>query len=85
MNKYYKNMPDVKISADLSKVKHRCVCGHSVIFPANKDKEWMMCGWCGHRIYRDADRQAKWDAKCKMENFRYQFSQYLKAFKVSVK
>ena len=79
MKSYYKNLKDVKLMDDLSKCKYKCKCGHSVIFPADRKREWTVCGWCGCRIFKDPEKQKQWNAKCEKEDFRVKFNNYLKS------
>lgn len=82
MNKY--KMFDQRLANELSKCKVKCRCGHSVIVPSGKS-EWVICGWCGHRIFRDQSKQSSYDKKCDFEEFRFKLNGYLKNYSNGVR
>ena len=41
---------DEKIIKELTKLKHKCKCGHTMIIPLFKDK--IICSHCGHYVYK---------------------------------
>lgn len=47
-----------------------------VVAPKGKG-EYIICTWCGGRLYRDLEAQKKWDAKCECEEFRFNFAKFL--------
>lgn len=65
------------VDDNLSKFRRVCKCGrHCVVAPKGKG-EYIICTWCGGRLYRDLEAQKKWDAKCECEEFRFRFAKFL--------
>ena len=42
----------------------KCKCGHSVIFPNKEDR--IICGWCGHYVYKNDKAKFKYKLKEEM-------------------
>lgn len=58
------------IADNLAKGKRKCRCGHIVIVPISKKYDYVLCNWCGGRMYSDPLLQKEHDKKCEQEEFR---------------
>lgn len=46
-----------KIANELSKIRHKCSCGHTVYIPQRN--EFVYCDWCFRRVYKDEKTKFK--------------------------
>ena len=56
MKRSYKE--DSKYFDELTKYRHKCKCGHSIIMTPKTTKK--LCKWCGHYVYineREKERE----------------------------
>lgn len=53
----------------LSLLKKRCKCGHTQVVPYSTKREYVLCSWCGSRLYRDDSKQLVYDNKVKKDEF----------------
>lgn len=68
-----------KVEEELIKCRRLCKCGHSVtVAPGLIRGEYIICTYCGGRMYKDLSKQKQHDKKVKRENFRFNFVKYLK-------
>lgn len=58
------------IADNLAKGKRKCRCGHTVILPIFKNCDYVICNWCGGRMYYDVVLQKEHDKQCEREEFR---------------
>lgn len=50
--------------------KRTCTCGHTMaIYPTMK-KDYIVCSWCGRKVFKDIERQKEHDEKVKRDEFR---------------
>lgn len=59
-----------RLSNERSKYRRLCSCGHSVIITPTCKTEWIICGWCHKKIYKDLEKQKEQDKLVERENFR---------------
>ena len=50
-------------------LKKECKCGHRKLVPYSSKYEYVLCNWCGARLYYDDNKQQEWDKKVAKENF----------------
>lgn len=56
-----------KLFQEYSKYRYYCSCGHTVlIFPMEK-REKKLCSHCGKYVYKDKEKQKKYNFKIKMK------------------
>lgn len=55
-----------------STYKRKCSCGHSVsTLPIHVyKKDFVICTWCGKKVFKDIEKQTEHDEKLKKEDFR---------------
>ena len=46
-----------KYCNEIQKFKVECKCGHRVMIPFGKD--FKICNWCGHKVYRNKNLEFK--------------------------
>lgn len=46
-----------KYCNEVQKFKVACKCGHKVMIPYNKGSK--VCGWCGHKVYKNGFEKFK--------------------------
>jgi len=54
------------------KYRSRCKCGHSVCNAPGFKKEYIICNWCGSRIYKDPKKQDEYDKRTAKNEFAYE-------------
>lgn len=62
-----------KLETENSKYKKTCSCGHVMVVYPNVRKgyrNYVICRWCGKRVYRNAELQKQQDEQVKKEAFR---------------
>ena len=59
MNKNSKKMmmKEIMLEKEMSKYKHKCKCGHTVILIK---KQFAICNHCGRPVFRDAQAEFKY-------------------------
>lgn len=69
MNRNYRNLSD-RLYNEKVEFTRKCSCGHSIaIYPTMK-KEYIVCGWCHKKVFKDLEKQREQDEKVERENFR---------------
>lgn len=57
----------------------QCQCTNRVPLKAFRIfVDYSVCNWCGRRVYKDKEKQKKYDEQLKKETFEKQLKQYLK-------
>lgn len=61
--------------------KRTCSCGCTSVLPigTKNNKDYVVCRWCGKRVYRDEAKQLEHNKKVEKENFRIQMWNMLKS------
>ena len=78
MYEYNRFRNDRKIEEGLASCRRKCKCGHSTSVPYSSKREYVICSWCGGRVYHDIKKQKQYDEKCYKENFKYNLNKMLK-------
>lgn len=56
-----------KLDTVLAQYKKKCSCGHTqIVFPKN---EFVICKWCGHKLYYNDNVQKIYNEKIAKDNF----------------
>lgn len=58
MNQYLKWKEDTRRQQEMSKIRRKCSCSHSVIIPVWIDKK--VCSYCGRLVYKDDETKFKY-------------------------
>jgi hypothetical protein len=61
---------ETKLQNERNKFKRKCSCGHSVIVLPIGKREYVICGWCHKKVFRDIEKQKLQDQKVEREAFR---------------
>lgn len=61
---------ELKLQSLFSNNKRKCSCGHSVDTISTHKKDYVICTWCGKKLFKDAKKQEDYEEKLKRENFR---------------
>lgn len=72
---------DQKLDNALATLKRKCKCGHTKIIPYSKRYEYVICNWCGSRIYRDIEKQKKYDEESSKKDFLFKLNQCMNYIK----
>lgn len=67
-----------KLDDKLSHLKKTCKCGHTQIVPVSSRYEYVLCKYCGTRLYRDNKKQREYDKKVRKNDFVYKLNKCLK-------
>ena len=54
--------------------KKKCKCGHTKVVPYSTKYEYLICNWCGGRLYFDDAKQKEYDDKVDKEEFKYRLN-----------
>lgn len=66
-----------RLDEALAHCKRKCKCGHVVCITPSKNREYIICTWCGGRIYFDENKQTKYDKRVAKNDFMYQLNKCL--------
>ena len=66
-----------KLESVLVKYKKKCKCGHTKIVPPSRHYEYLICDWCGGRLYHDENKQKEHNKKVAKDNFLYNVRKFL--------
>ena len=69
-----------KLHDVLTEHRRKCSCGHTITtLPASKHhKEYIVCNWCGKKVFKDEEKQKEYERQLKRENFRTEMWRVLK-------
>ena len=59
-----------RIHDERTKFTRKCSCGHSIVVYPTMKKDYIVCGWCHKKVFRDIEKQKIQDEKVKREEFR---------------
>jgi len=65
------------VTDSLADFKKRCRCGHTQLVPKLKEREYILCSWCGGRLYFNDKKQKEYDRKRDCDEFRSKFKKYI--------
>lgn len=66
-----------KLDNALACCKRKCKCGHTKVVPFSIKRDYVLCGWCGSRIYFEEEKQQKYDEKVAKDNFIFQLNKVI--------
>lgn len=66
-----------KLDNVLANYKKKCKCGHTRVVCPSYKRDYVICSWCGSRIYSDDKKQAAYDKKVAKNEFMYRLNKYL--------
>lgn len=58
----------------ISDCKRKCKCGHTKVVPKSNKFEYVICNWCGGRLYYDDAKQKEYEKKVNKEEFKYKLN-----------
>lgn len=68
-----------KLDEVMMQYKKHCKCGHTQIVPPCIKGDYILCKWCGGRLYKDDKLQQLHDEKVERDNFRFKLLQCMEA------
>ena len=57
--------------------KKKCKCGHTKVVPYSTKYEYLICNWCGGRLYFDDAKQKEYDDKVAKNEFMFKLNKCL--------
>lgn len=66
-----------KLDSAVSNYKKKCKCGHTSVVPHSSKYEYVMCSWCGGRLYFDDAKQKEYDKKVAKNDFMFKLNKCL--------
>lgn len=57
--------------------KKKCKCGHTKVVPYSSKYEYILCSWCGGRLYFDDDKQKEYDDRVAKNDFVFNLNKCL--------
>lgn len=69
MREQYSSM-EKRICDERAKFTRKCSCGHSIMIYPTMKKDYITCGWCHKKVFKDVEKQREQDEKVKREEFR---------------
>ena len=57
--------------------KKKCKCGHTKVVPYSTKYEYLICNWCGGRLYFDDAKQKEYDDKVAKNDFMFKLNKCL--------
>lgn len=57
--------------------KKKCKCGHTRVVPYSSKHEYVICSWCGGRLYFDDAKQKEYDKKVAKNDFMFKLNKCL--------
>ena len=73
-----------KLDNILADYKKKCKCGHTKVVPYSSKYEYLICSWCGRRLYFDDAKQKEYDKKVAKNNFMFKLNKCLDQAKEDV-
>lgn len=65
----------------VANLKKKCKCGHTRVVPYSSKYEYVICTWCGSRLYHDDLKQKEYDKKVAKNNFIYNLNKCIEKSK----
>lgn len=57
--------------------KKKCKCGHTKIVPYSSKYDYILCSWCGGRLYFDDNKQKEYDDRVAKNDFVFKLNKCL--------
>lgn len=54
----------------ICKYRRYCKCGHSYEISPVCKKDFVICSWCGRRVYKSDEIKNKYESECKKRDFK---------------
>ena len=64
--------------------KRKCKCGHIMLVPYSSKHEYIICNWCGGRLYFDDAKQKEYDDKIAKNEFMFKLNKCLDQAKENI-
>ena len=61
----------------VEKCKKKCKCGHTKVVPYSSKYEYLICSWCGGRLYFDDAKQKEYDDEVAKNDFMFKLNKCL--------
>ena len=61
----------------VEKCKKKCKCGHTKVVPYSSKYEYLICSWCGGRLYFDEAKQKEYDDEVAKNDFMFKLNKCL--------
>lgn len=63
---------EIKLQEALTAHERKCSCGHTIstLPAAKRHKDYVVCNWCGKKVFSDPEKQKEQNKKVERENFR---------------
>ena len=61
----------------IANCKKRCKCGHTRAVPYSSKYEYVICSWCGGRLYFDDAKQKEYDKRVAKNDFVFKLNKCL--------
>ena len=68
----------------ISDCKKKCKCGHTMLVPYSSKHEYVICSWCGGRLYFNNDKQKEYDKKVAKNDFMFKLNKCLEQTKKDI-
>lgn len=66
-----------RLDKALGDYKKKCKCGHTKVVPYSTKYEYLICNWCGGRLYFDDAKQKEYDDKVAKNEFMFKLNKCL--------
>ena len=66
-----------RLDKALGDYKKKCKCGHTKVVPYSTKYEYLICNWCGGRLYFDDAKQKEYDNKVAKNEFMFKLNKCL--------
>ena len=73
-----------KLDIAVADCKKKCKCGHIMLVPYSSKHEYVICNWCGGRLYFDDAKQKEYDDKVAKNEFMFKLNKCLNQAKKDI-
>lgn len=60
---------ELKLTNAITEAKKKCRCGHTQLLINKKNRDYVLCTYCGTRLYYDNCKQKEYNLKIDKDNF----------------
>lgn len=60
---------DILTESCITDAKKKCKCGHTQLVIKRRDRDYVLCSYCGARLYYDDNKQKEYNRKVDKDNF----------------